>query len=149
MKTSKLILALLLGSLSLGAAAASAAETYKLDPVHSSVLFKAKHLNVADFYGRFNDFTGTVTFDNANPSNSSVNLEVKVESLDTHEPKRDQHLKSPDFFNAKQFPVITFKSTKVEKGSADSYKVTGDFTLHGVMKPVTIEFKKTGEGKGM
>ena len=144
MKTSRFILTVILASLGLGVAAASAAETYKLDPVHSSVLFKAKHLNVADFYGRFNDFSGTVTFDNENPSKSSVNLEVKVESLDTHEAKRDQHLKSPDFFNAKQFPVIAFKSTKVEKAGADSYKVTGDFTLHGVTKPVTVEFKKTG-----
>lgn len=131
------------------AGVAQAADTYQIDPVHSSILFKIRHLNVADFYGRFNDASGTVTFDKENPEKSSIALEVKVESLDTHNDKRNQHLKSPDFFNAKQFPVISFKSTKVEKGGADTYKVTGDFTLHGVTKPVTVEFKKVGEGKGM
>src|SRR5687768_12531453 len=84
--------------------AVRAADSYQIDAVHSSVLFKIKHLGVADFYGRFNDVSGTVSFDNADPSKSSVALEVKVESVDTHNEKRDQHLKSPDFFNSKQFP---------------------------------------------
>jgi polyisoprenoid-binding protein YceI len=71
-----------------------------------------------------------------------------VESIDSRNPKRDQHLKSPDFFNAKQFPTLSFKSRKVE-GSGDVYQVSGDFTLHGVTKPITVEFKKGAEGKGM
>ncbi len=82
------------------------------------------------------------------PSKSSVELTVPVESVDTHFDKRNQHLKSPDFFNAKQFPTLTFKSTKVE-GSGNTYKVSGDLTLHGVTKPITVEFKKGAEGKGM
>lgn len=125
-----------------------AAETFEIDPIHSSVVFKVRHLNVADFYGRFNEIKGTVSFDKDSPEKSSVIAEVPVESIDTHNDKRDQHLKSPDFFNAKQFPVISFKSTKVEK-DGDDFKVTGDFTLHGVTKSVTVEFDKVGEGKGM
>jgi polyisoprenoid-binding protein YceI len=125
------------------------ADTFQIDPVHSSVLFKVKHLGVADFYGRFNEIAGTVNFDPSDAGKDSIVAEVKVESVDTHEEKRNQHLKSPDFFNAKQFPTITFKSTKVEKKSAVEYAVTGDFTLHGVTKPVTFTFKKGGVGTGM
>ena len=128
--------------------AAHAADNYKIDPVHSSVLFGIKHLGVTNFYALFKDISGTVVFDQADPSKSSVELTVPVESLDSRNPKRDQHLKSPDFFNAKQFPTLSFKSKKVE-AAGDLYKVSGDFTLHGVTKPITIEFKKGQEGKGM
>jgi polyisoprenoid-binding protein YceI len=145
MKPVKIILAITLGSLGM---TVQAADTFKIDPVHSSVVFNVTHLGVSNFYGRFNDVSGTVVFDKADPSKSSVDLTIPVESVDTHNEKRDQHLKSPDFFNAKQFPVITFKSKKVE-GSGDTYKVVGDFTLHGVTKPLTLEIKKVGEGKGI
>jgi polyisoprenoid-binding protein YceI len=127
---------------------ANAADNFKIDPVHSSVLFSIKHLGVTDFYAVFKDVSGTVSFDKADPSKSTVELAVPVESVDSRNPKRDQHLKSPDFFNAKQFPTLSFKSKKVE-GAGDVYKVTGDFTLHGVTKPITVEFKKGQEGKGM
>jgi polyisoprenoid-binding protein YceI len=127
--------------------AVQAADTFKIDPVHSSVVFSVTHLGVSNFYGRFNDVSGTVVLDKADPSKSSVELTIPVESVDTHYEKRDQHLKGPDFFNAKQFPVMTFKSKKVES-SGDTYNVTGDFTLHGVTKPLTLEVKKVGEGKG-
>ena len=127
---------------------ASAADTFKLDSVHSFVLFSVQHLAIANTYGRFNDIAGTVVFDKDDPSNSSVELSVKVESLDTHNSIRDRSVKSPDFFDAKQFPTMTFKSTKVE-GSGDTLKVTGDLTIHGVTKPLTVDFKKGGEGKGV
>ena len=127
---------------------ANAADTFKVDPVHSFVLFSVQHFGVSNSYGRFNDISGTVVFDKDNPSKSSVELSVPVESLDTNIAKRDQSLKSPDYFNAKQFPTITFKSTKVE-GSGDTFKVSGDFTVHGVTKPLTVDFKKVGEGKGV
>src|SRR5438309_11525612 len=113
---------------------ANAADTFKVDPVHTFVLFSVQHLGIANTYGRFNDVSGTVVFDKDDPSKSSVELSVKTESLDTHDPKRDQHLKSPDFFNAKQFPAITFKSNKVA-ASSDTYKISGDVTLHGVNRP--------------
>jgi polyisoprenoid-binding protein YceI len=127
---------------------ANATDTFKVDPVHSFVLFAVQHLGIANTYGRFNDIAGTVVFDRGNPSKSSVELSVPVESLDTHNSIRERSLKSPDFFDAKQFPTITFKSTKVE-GSGDMLKVSGDLTIHGVTKPVTVDFKKGGEGKGV
>jgi polyisoprenoid-binding protein YceI len=145
MKPLKIILAITLGSLGM---AVHAADTFKIDPVHSSVVFSVMYLGVSNFYGRFNDVSGTVVLDKADPSKSSVELTIPVESVDTHNEKRDQVLRSPDFFNAKQFPVMAFKSKQVES-SGDTYKVTGDFTLHGVTKPLTLEIKKGGEGKGM
>src|SRR5690349_10773879 len=84
--------------------AAKAADTFKIDPVHTFVLFSVQHLGIASTYGRFNDISGTVVFDKENPSKSSVELSVPVESLDTHNPIRDKSLNSPDFFDAKQFP---------------------------------------------
>ena len=140
MKAPKFILAVLLSSVGLSAHA----DTFKIDPVHSSIVFSIKHLGVADFYGRFNDLSGQVVFDKAAPSKSSVEVTIPTESIDTKNEKRDQHLKSPDFFNAKQFPTIVFKSKSV-----DSYKVTGDLNLHGVTKPLTLEIKRGPEGPGM
>ena len=144
MKPPKFILAIILTSLGVTVYA----DTFKIDPVHSSVIFSIKHLGVTGFYGRFNDVSGTVVFDKADPSKSSVEVTVPVESVDTNNEKRDQHLKSPDFFNAKQFPMIIFKSKTVE-ASGDDYKVTGELTLHGVTKPLTLEIKKGTEAKGM
>ena len=127
---------------------ANAADTFKIDSVHSFVLFSVQHLGIANTYGRFTDISGIVLFDRANPSNSSVELSVPIESLDTHNSIRDHSLKSRDFFDAKQFPTMTFKSTRVE-GSGDTFQVSGDLTIHGVTKLVTVDFKKGGEGKGL
>jgi len=126
---------------------AMATETYDIDMYHSSVLFKVNHLGASNFYGRFNDISGTVVFDDKNPSKSSVSITVKADSVDTNSKKRDDHLKSPDFFNSKQFPLITFKSKKVEKVNDKTFKVTGDLSIHGVTKQVSFNFNKTGEGK--
>ncbi len=145
MKISKLLLVVTLGFVS---TAVQSADTFKIDPVHSSIVFSVTHLGVSDFYGRFNDVSGTVVLDEADPSKGSIDLTIPIESLDTHNGKRDQHLKSPDFFNAKQFPVMTFKSKKVE-GSGDTLKASGDLTLHGVTKPLTLEIKRVRRAKGM
>jgi polyisoprenoid-binding protein YceI len=126
-----------------------AADTYEIDPIHSHLLFKIKHMNIGYQYGRFNRFSGTVVVDEKNPTQSKVELKAEATSVDTHMPKRDDHLRSPDFFNVKQFPMITFKSTRVEKAGAGQYKVSGNLTLHGMTRPVSFTFKKTGEGKGM
>ena len=125
---------------------ALAADVYKLDPVHSHAMFKILHLNTGYQYGRFNDMEGTVWVDEAHPANSKVEVTIKTESVDTKAAKRDEHLRSPDFFNAKQFPTLTFKSTAVAAAGKDQYKVTGNLTLHGVTKPVTFIFHKTGQG---
>ena len=146
MKPTKLIFTGLVCSLAF-ALSTHGADTYKVDPVHSSVVFSIKHNGVTNFYGAFKEISGTVAFDAADPSKSAVELTVPVESVDTRSDKRDQHLKSPDFFNAKQFPAITFKSNKIE-GSGESYKISGDLTIHGVTKPITVDFKRGADGTG-
>jgi polyisoprenoid-binding protein YceI len=123
-----------------------AADNYKIDPVHGTVIFRVSHLNVGNAYGRFNEPTGMISYDKENPSNSTFTFEVQTAKVDTANDKRDQHLQSPDFFDAKQFPTITFKSTKVE-ANGDDFKVTGDLTLHGVTKSITVNIKKTGESQ--
>jgi polyisoprenoid-binding protein YceI len=123
-----------------------AADNYKIDPIHGTVIYRVSHLGVGDAYGRFNEPTGMIVYDKDNPSKSSFTFEVKTAKVDTGTPKRDQHLQSPDFFDAKQFPTINFKSTAVE-GSGDDFKVTGDLSLHGVTKTITVQMKKTGEAQ--
>ena len=144
MKSLTLVLALI----SAFVLSANAADTFKVDPVHSFVLFSVQHMGITNTYGRFNDISGTVVFDKDSPSKSSVELSVQVESLDTHNSIRERSLKTPDFFDTKQFPTMTFKSTRVE-GSGDTLKVSGDLTIRGVTKPVTVDFKKGREGKGV
>ena len=130
-----------------GAAQVRAADTYKIDPVHATVIYRISHFNVGNAYGRFNEPTGSVTVDNEDPSKSVFEFSVQVDKVDTANPKRDAHLKSPDFFNAKQFPTIDFKSTKVAKKGDNQFELTGDLTLHGVTKPITFVITKTGEGQ--
>jgi polyisoprenoid-binding protein YceI len=139
----KLMLVVAVSSLGL----AARADTFKIDPIESSIIFSVKFLGV-DFYGRFNDVSGKVVLDKTDPSKSSVELTIPVQSLDTHHAKRDQDLKGPDFFNAKQFPTIVFKSKSVE-GSGNDYRVAGELLLHGVTKPLTLEMKTVNEAKGM
>jgi polyisoprenoid-binding protein YceI len=115
-------------------AAAGRADDYAVDGMHSGVTFKISHLGLSWVYGRFDDFSGEFTLD-PDPGKCSFGLTIKTESIDTNNQKRDDHLRSPDFFNAKQFPTITFKSTAVQ-AIKDGYEVTGDLTLHGETKPV-------------
>lgn len=122
---------------SVAAAPARSADDYAVDPAHSGVNFKISHLNLAWIHGRFNDFAGTFTIDPDDPAKSSFAMTIKPESVDTNNQKRDDQLRSPDFFNVKQFPVLSFKSTAV-KAIKDGYEVSGDFTLHGVTKPITL-----------
>ena len=122
---------------------------YAIDPVHSVVLLKVDHLGLADAYGRFNEMFGEVRYNEADPEKSSMNFEVKADSIDTANEDRDKHLRGPDFFNAAEFPALTFKSTKVEKKGEKEFAVTGDFTVRGTTKPVTFDFELGGTGKGM
>src|SRR5262249_49789347 len=117
------------------APAVDAADTFKVDTVHSSIVFKVKHMNTSYAWGRFNDFTGTFSLDDQDPGASTLDFVVKATSIDTGNAMRDRHLKSPDFFNAAQYQTITFKSTSVTKGGED-YEVKGNLTLHGVTKPI-------------
>ncbi|MDB5323932.1 MAG: hypothetical protein JWN40_5563 [Phycisphaerales bacterium] len=130
------------------AAQSRAADNYKVDPVHSAAVFRIHHANIGYVWGRINDPAGTFTLDDADPPKSNFNIELQVANVDTHNDKRDGHLKSPDFFNAKQYPTITFKSTAVKQSpSAKVLDVTGDLTLHGVTKSITIPVELTGKGE--
>ena len=121
----------------LAARPAAAADDYAFDMVHSSVSFKARHLDISWIHGRFNDVSGKVSLDRENPSKSSFELSIKADSVDTANKARDEHLRQPDYFDTKQFPTIDFKSTSV-KAIKGGYEVTGDFTMHGKTKSITI-----------
>jgi polyisoprenoid-binding protein YceI len=126
---------------------AMAGGTYSVDTVHSTVLFRVKHMNASFAYGRFNDISGQFAFDDQDPAQSRFEFVVKADSIDTASPQRDQHLKSPDFLNAVQYPTITFKSKTVAKDGPDAFQVTGDLTFHGVTKPISFKLTRTGSGK--
>jgi polyisoprenoid-binding protein YceI len=130
-------------------ASRTAADEYKIDGVHSTVIFHTKHMGVSYAYGRFNEISGTIAFDPQKPENSKVKIEVKIDSVDTGAEKRDAHLKSVTFFDAKEFPTATFTSKSVKATADKKYSVTGDLNLHGVTKPVTVEMENVGQGKGM
>jgi len=123
-----------------GSTSAWAADEYEYDQVHSSVSFKARHLDISWIHGRFNDVAGKFSLDREQPSKSTFELTINVDSVDTANEARDEHLRQPDYFDTKQFPTIEFKSTRT-KPIEGGYKVTGDFTMHGTTKSITIVLK--------
>lgn len=125
-----------------------ASKVFDLDAVHSSVVFRIKHMNVAHFFGRFNEIGGSFLLDPANPEASSVNITIKTESVDTANADRDRHLRSADFFSAREFPAITFKSTGVKKTGDTTFEVAGELTLRGTTRPITVTMENTGVGPG-
>ena len=144
----KTTLRLFAATLALTLAHASAAEKFEIDPVHSTIGFKVKHL-FSYVTGRFNEVQGTISADAAKPEDSSVEVKIATKSVNTANEKRDTHLRSPDFFDAEKFPEMTFKSKKIARAGDDTADVTGDFTLHGVTKEVVLKVKFLGKGKGM
>lgn len=135
-----LVTALVVATLATFAGKSFAADEYAYDGVHSSVSFKARHLDISWIHGRFNEVDGKFAIDRENPSKSTFQLSVKTDSVDTGNQKRDEHLRQPDYFDTKQFPTIEFKSTSV-KTIDGGYEVTGDFTMHGTTKKITIVLK--------
>jgi polyisoprenoid-binding protein YceI len=129
-------------------AAPMADGAFKVDPVHSTIVYKIKHNEVSWFYGRFNGPTGSFNIDLADPSKSVIDVSVNVENVDTANAGRDKHLKSGDFFSAKEYPTITFKGKSFKKSGEHAVEATGDLTLHGVTKPVTVTIEHTGEKPG-
>ena len=111
--------------------------TYQIDPKHSAARFKIRHMMIANVGGEFNSVSGTVEFDQAKPEQSRIDASIDANSLHLGDPARDGHVKGPDFLNVAQFPTITFKSSKVA-AAGSGYKVSGDLTLLGVTKPVTL-----------
>ena len=123
-----------------------AAETYSFDKAHTNVGFQVRHL-YTNVSGKFTDFAGTIQVDRAKPEGSTVEFTIQATSIDTSEQRRDQHLRSADFFDVANHPTITFKSTSIKANGKDSWLVTGDFTMHGVTKSVVLPVTLLGEGK--
>ena len=126
------------------AAPAAAATTYTIDPNHSSAMFKIRHFGVSNVFGALWNVSGTVVYDADNPEASSIQISIATESLDSNNERRDGHIKSPDFLDVKQFPVITFESTRIEDAGDGKFHVTGDFTLHGVTQEITVTAELIG-----
>jgi len=123
------------------------AETWSADTSHSTVGFSVRHMMVSNVKGAFDKFTASVDGSPTDPASAKISATIEVASVNTREPKRDDHLRSPDFFDAAKFPQMTFVSTKVEKVSATKSKLTGNLTLRGVTKPVTLDVEYTAPVK--
>ncbi len=118
--------------------------TYNIDGVHSSVVFKIQHMGLASFYGRFNKISGTVVLDQDQPAGSKVELTIAADSVDSNNEGRNTHLKSPDFFNAKEFPEIKFVSKSAKKEGDKRWLLDGEMTLHGVTKKLSLAVELVG-----
>ncbi|MEP6730414.1 MAG: YceI family protein [bacterium] len=127
-------------------ATAPVVTSWKIDPSHSTVEFSAKHMMFTTVRGRFAEIEGIVNVPGATPDSASVEVTMKAASIDTRTEQRDQHLRSADFLDAEKFPVMTFKSTKME-GTHDSFTMTGDLTIRGITRPVTLDVTYEGAGK--
>ena len=122
--------------------------TYQIDTAHSSAQFKVRHMMIANVKGEFDKVSGTVNFDPANPTASTVEASIDVSTISTRDEQRDGHLKSADFLDVEKYPTITFKSKKVTAISGDSFNVVGDLTIRDVTKEVTLNVEElTGEAK--
>ncbi len=133
----------LVGLLVLTLAPFASAQDYTLDQAHMAFYFRIKHVDIGYTFGRFNEADGAFSLAG---DNSKFAFTVKTDSIDTGIPKRDDHLRSPDYFNTKQYPVATFTSTKAQ-AKDKAYVITGDLTLYGTTKPVTLTLALTGQGK--
>ncbi|WP_250459120.1 YceI family protein [Microbulbifer litoralis] len=140
-------LAVLLFATLLGATAQAA--EYKIDTkgAHAFIQFRIKHLGYSWLYGRFDDFKGSFTYDESAPEKSSINVNIDVTSLDSNHAERDKHLRGEDFLYTEKFPTATFKSTDFEPLGDGKAKLTGELTLRGVTKPITIDVSDIGGGK--
>jgi polyisoprenoid-binding protein YceI len=127
------------------AGTARATETWQIDSAHASAAFAVKHLMVSTVRGRFSDVKGTVMVAGEDPLTAKADVTIGVGTVDTGIEQRDNHLRSADFFHAEQFPTMTFRSTKVEQAGQDAYRVTGDLTIRGTTRPITLSV--TSEGR--
>lgn len=122
----------------LGTSSISAASSWNIDPAHSSASFSVKHMMISDVRGNLRDIQGTVVIDESDLMNSQVDVKIEAASIDTGIQKRDDHLRSADFFDVANYPSLTFSSKRVTEVSATGFKLIGDLTLHGVTKEVTL-----------
>ncbi|WP_018570067.1 YceI family protein [Streptomyces sp. PsTaAH-124] len=120
---------------------------YTIDPSHTTLGFVARHAMVTNVKGAFNDFTGSLHLDGADPAKSTATLDIAMDSIDTGNADRDGHLKSADFFRTDEFPAMTFRSTAAESLGGDDYRITGDLSILGVTKPISIDLEFNGAAK--
>lgn len=125
------------------AAAAARADTWNIDPVHTTVEFSVRHMMISNVKGQFERVSGTISANGSDPNSVQISAVIDATSINTRVEKRDAHLKSAAFLDVDKYPTITFKSTKVEPDGSNKWKVTGDLTLHGVTKPVVLEVETT------
>ena len=123
----------------------SFASTWEIDTAHAAANFSVKHLTISTVNGTLGDVTGKVEVDDKDVTKSKIEASVDVKGINTKQSKRDDHLRSPDFFDVEKFPAVIFKSTKIEKGEGSKLKITGDLTMHGVTKPVVLDGELTAE----
>ncbi len=147
MKFGHALIATFVAALSLTASAPARAENFAIDPVHSAVIYRIMHMNMGHSWGRFNEISGVLNLDEANPAGNSLSVSINSNSIDTGAAKRDEHLRGPDFFNVKQFPTITFQSEQMRPINANTYELTGTLTLHGVPRKITTKLERLGAGK--
>ncbi len=121
--------------------------SWKIDPAHSEITFSVRHMMISTVRGRFERFNGVVDFDEADPARSRVDVQIEAASINTREPQRDAHLRSPDFLNADVFPLITFKSQRVELIDANHGRVFGDLTIRDITRPVVLDVVFNGMAK--
>jgi polyisoprenoid-binding protein YceI len=119
--------------------------TYTIDPAHSSAQFSVRHMMISNVRGGFGGVKGTVVYDPENPSESTIEVEIDAATINTLEAQRDAHLKSADFLDVERYPVLTFKSKKVETAGSDEWKVIGDLTIHGVAREVVLQVEGPSE----
>ena len=124
--------------------ASAAAKDFAIDGTHSWMIFKVKHNNVSYAFGRFNKIAGAVKFDEAQPASTSLQITIETASIDTAHAGRDKHLRGPDFFDVKQFPVMTFKSKSAKKTGDNTYAITGNLTVKGVTKSIVVPVEQIG-----
>jgi polyisoprenoid-binding protein YceI len=120
------------------------ADSWQIDPMHTSVEFTVRHMMISNVKGQFTKTSGTITVSGSDPTSAQVDATIDASSIDTRVERRDADLKGPNFLDVAKFPTITFKSTKVEAAGPNKWKVTGDLTLHGVTKPVVLEVEASG-----
>jgi polyisoprenoid-binding protein YceI len=125
----------------------TAVSTWAIDPVHSSVSFAVEYMAIAFFKGRFSEVEGTISLDEANPANSSVNAAIAVKSIDISNERLYGHMMGDQFFDSEKTPQITFRSTKVEKQDDRHWTIAGDLTMHGITRPVTLATEYQGQAK--
>ncbi|HEV2842951.1 MAG TPA: YceI family protein [Chthoniobacterales bacterium] len=145
MKPSRLLLAIGL-SLVVGGSSVCANEIFKFDPTHSTIAFKVRHL-LGTAKGRFTKFNGTIEVDREHPEKSSVVATIQAASIDTANPKRDDHLRTADFFDVRKYPEITFKSRGVKTTGPNAGEIAGDLTMHGVTRPITLKVQLLSDAK--